>query len=152
MKWRVVSEKTDTVDLIITTNLTTNTFTSATEIKNLLSSYTGRWTGLEEFNYGDNDRINGAMAFDGDKIRLLKYSELASITDHSTTSIESITNVPGWLTEDLSTTQGYWIGQHTSGTSTQAYAIYGNGQMKAVSDYTSLGIRPVIRVKRSNVE
>ena len=45
----------------------------------------------------------------------------------------------------------YRIGQSTSSES-QVYAVYGNGQMKDVSDSTSLGVRPVIRVKRSNVE
>lgn len=88
---------------------------------------------------------------DGLKACLLRYSELASITGESTTTISSITNIPTWLRENLGMNDEYRIGQSTSSES-QVYAVYGNGQMKAVSDSTSLGIRPVIRVKRSNVE
>ena len=88
---------------------------------------------------------------DGLKACLLRYSELASITGESTTTISSITNIPTWLRENLGMNDEYRIGQSTSSES-QVYAVYGNSQMKAVSDSTSLGVRPVIRVKRSNVE
>lgn len=88
---------------------------------------------------------------DGLKACLLRYSELASITGESTTTISSITNIPTWLRENLGMNDEYRIGQSTSSES-QVYAVYGDGQIKLVTNTTVLQYRPVIRVKRSNVE
>ena len=44
---------------------------------------------------------------DGLKACLLRYSELASITGESTTTISSITNIPTWLRENLGMNDEY---------------------------------------------
>ena len=148
-KWYVVSTSMNNVDMILSKGYNSNVkYESGTAMNSYISSQTTRWYGIETFNIGDTDRISGALVVEGLKARLLRYSELASITGKSTTTIQSITNVPTWLTENLETDQGYWMGQANSSGS-QVYAVYGDGQMKLVAGTTSLQYRPVIRVQRS---